>query len=378
MKSEQKLRIVEPRYVSQLTDVIMELQYLRRQKLGGSTPAPIFFQLKDFFHLLESLNSARIEGNRATITDAIEARIEGQPALNENLREIVNMEEAMRFIETAITDDTSQITRGFILELHKRVVDELEREGDKTPGEFRTKNVSISGSSHVPPDYAVLRDYVEEFLAFVNAEHDPKLDLLRVAIAHHRFAWIHPFNNGNGRVVRLLTYAMLIARGFDVRTGRILNPSAVFCSDRDRYYSMLARADEGSDEELLAWCEYVLRGLLTEMKKIDKLLDYDFLRAHILKPSVKLSLERKIVTNLEARILQVAIDKTQFQASDIAHLTPRMIAAERSRVLARMKMNRHIEPVAENARKYTIRFQGSDLSRALIQILAQEGFISLA
>ena len=39
-------------------------------------------------------------------------------------------------------------------------------------------------------------------------------DLIKVAIAHHRFVWIHPFGNGNGRVVRLLTYALLIKYGF--------------------------------------------------------------------------------------------------------------------------------------------------------------------
>jgi Fic family protein len=37
----------------------------------------------------------------------------------------------------------------------------------------------------------------------------PKYDLMKVALARHRFAWLHPFSNGNGRVVRLLTYAML-------------------------------------------------------------------------------------------------------------------------------------------------------------------------
>ena len=76
----------------------------------------------------------------------------------------------------------------------------------------------------------------------VNENHPPKYDLIKVALAHHRFGWIHPFGNGNGRVVRLLTYALLIKYGFNVKAGgRVLNPTAVFCNDQDRYYAMFAR-----------------------------------------------------------------------------------------------------------------------------------------
>src|SRR3546814_3747206 len=88
-----------------------------------------------------------------------------------------------------------------------------------------------------------------EFLSFIKGADPGKYDLIKVALAHHRFAWIHPFGNGNGRTVRLLTYTLLIKYGFNVRTGgRVLNPTAVFCNDRDRYYAMLARSEEHTSE----------------------------------------------------------------------------------------------------------------------------------
>lgn len=43
---------------------------------------------------------------------------------------------------------------------------------------------------------------MEELFDFINAEDSPKYDLLKTAIAHHRFVWIHPFGNGNGRTVK--------------------------------------------------------------------------------------------------------------------------------------------------------------------------------
>ena len=49
-------------------DVLTELEHLRRLHLVGTTPAPMFFQLKHVFHMLESLGSARIEGNHTMKT----------------------------------------------------------------------------------------------------------------------------------------------------------------------------------------------------------------------------------------------------------------------------------------------------------------------
>ena len=69
------LRIVTPDYASPLTDVVMELEHLRRLALKGDTPSAVFHQLKDIFHTLESLGSARIEGNHTTLADYIESKI---------------------------------------------------------------------------------------------------------------------------------------------------------------------------------------------------------------------------------------------------------------------------------------------------------------
>ena len=104
------LRVVSPAYNSLLTNVVLDLQFLRRMRLGGSTPPQIFFQLKDFFHLLESINSARIEGNRTTVADAIEARMEPTPNNSDAIKEITNVETAMRFIEEEMSEGAQKIS----------------------------------------------------------------------------------------------------------------------------------------------------------------------------------------------------------------------------------------------------------------------------
>ena len=113
---------------------------------------------------------------------------------------------------------------------------------------------------------------------FINSKNSPQFDLLKTAISHHRFTRVHPFSNGNGRTVRALTYGMLIKQGFNLEKGRIINPTAVFCSNRENYCNMLERADAGTKNGLLTWSEYVLTGLQAEVSKADKLADYSFLK----------------------------------------------------------------------------------------------------
>ncbi|NOT98805.1 MAG: Fic family protein, partial [Sideroxydans sp.] len=130
------LRILELNFSSPLTDVVMELEYLRRLQLSGDTPPAVFFQLKNIFHTLESLGSARIEGNHTTLADYIESKIENSPNPTENIQEIHNIEQAMDYVEEAVQVG-GHITEQLIRELHQMVVGGLVREGDKTPGKYR-------------------------------------------------------------------------------------------------------------------------------------------------------------------------------------------------------------------------------------------------
>ncbi|HNX01773.1 MAG TPA: Fic family protein [Candidatus Cloacimonadota bacterium] len=371
------LSLVEPSFGSPLTDLIIELDHLRKKRLGGSTHPKVFFQLKHIFHTLESIGSARIEGNNTTIAEFIETKLVEAKTIPSGIKEIQNIETAMAFIEDMVKD--YPINRAFISEMHKMIVDGLspDEEGDATAGEYRKHNVKIAKSSHLPPDWIKVEDYMNELIEFINREDSPKYDLLKVAIAHHRFVWIHPFGNGNGRTVRLFTYAMMIRLGFNVNNGRILNPTAVFCSNRNTYYQKLSEADAGTDHGILSWCGYVLEGLKDEIEKIDKLLDYEFLTSEILLPAIAHSLERKYITDREAWILKKAIEKPLIQASDIRDLFVGQDNAIISRQIRKLIEKKMLEPEKEGARKYRISFNNNFLLRGIINSLGEKGFLPI-
>lgn len=373
--SHYDLKLLNPSFDSPLVDVLSELEHLRRLKLESDTPPSVFFQLKAIFHTLESLGSARIEGNHTTLADYIESKVEGTAQDSDQLREVANIENAMNYIEEIIKPGLP-ISEHTIRELHAITVDDLVREGDKTPGVYRQGAVQISQSKHLPPDFVQVPGYMQELAAFINREDSPKYDLMKVALAHHRFGWIHPFTNGNGRAVRLLTYAMLIKYGFNVSAGgRVLNPTAVFCIDRERYYSMLETADTGTKTGLENWCTYVLEGIRDELGKVDRLTNYIYLTKSILSPAVAFARERKWITDAEESVLNLAIKLRVVKSADLADALPELSNHQRTYQIRKLVDQGLLLSINEGARQYTIGFSNNYLIRGVIKSLREQGFI---
>lgn len=382
-----RIRLVRPEFDDELTGLIIDLDYLRKGQPAGTTPSKFFIQLKAIFLMLEALGSARIEGNRTTVAQAAEDRIARKPgdgpSSDERMREYLNVEQALTFLETLPQE--SLATPGLVRELHQRVVEglPLTGEGSASPGSWRPGPVAIAGSRHRPPDAGDVPALMDELFAFLDAPDNPRYDLIKLALAHHRFAWIHPFDNGNGRAVRLFTYGLILRAGFRVAgtggDGRILHPTAIFCSDREAYYAALERADAGDEEGLLAWCRYVLRGLKAEIEKIDRLSDFTYLRDRILLPALEELARRDGVNGRERAILEAGIrtEEPLTNARARSALGGDVSIAYVSRILADLRERRLLIPESEGARKYSVNFGNSPLLRTLIGALDREGFLPL-
>ncbi len=375
-----EINIPNPVWDSTLTTVILDLEKLRTKELFGKVPPHIFFQLKEIFQIMETLGSARIEGNNTTLTEYVEKIIEQKTENNERDKEISNLETAIQFIEEN-TDEETKFSHAYISEIHKIITKGLSApptgEGSRYAGELRRCEVSIARSKHTPPTYTVVKDYFEEFIKFINEDHKEQYQLLSVAIAHHRFTYIHPFDNGNGRMVRLLNYALLIKLGFKVKNGRIINPSSVFYADREKYYEMLGEADSLSDEGVLQWAEYFLFGLKNELEKIDSLLDKDYVQKKILYPTIKFALDRGNINKLEYDILDYLIGKdNMFIKSEELSKFGINNSKKKSMIMAKLRNTKIIRPINEGGRIYTINFANSYLLRGIIKSLEKEGFVS--
>mgnify|MGYP003392162785 CR=1 FL=1 len=372
--SQIELKVPKPEWGSELANTIIELEALRKRELKGSTPVHIFFEIKEVFQFLESIGSARIEGNHTTISEFVEKIIEeANPKKDESLAEILNINKAISFINEFMSDNKI-IDKALLLDIHKIVVGGLNREGAKVVGDYRKENVSIANASIKPPEFIQVHEYMDSLFNFINEVQDKENHLLKVAIAHHYFTVIHPFDNGNGRVVRLLTFLMLIKYGFNIKNGNILNPTAIFCNDRNIYYKMLSEADNGDIEK---WCVYVLSGLKDEISKIDRISDIKY-TTKIFNDVLEDALNKKYIDKIFYNVLSLIIKNKNMtiSAGDLSVLDNMNSNIKRSRIIKKLKDVKMIKAISgEKSRTYTITFKENFLLRSLIKVLIQEKFI---
>lgn len=367
---------IKPSFDSNLTSILFNLESVRYRFVSGSTPMWLFYDLKDVLQLLESLFSARIEGNHTTLIEAISKATKHDVAVEHDdaSLEIKNIQNAIAFIEENIHED-EDISLSHIRTMHGIVMKDLKLDNSKTPGSFRLiDGVCISGSDCVVSKALAIQADMQELIDYVNAPHEKKEDIIRIASAHHRMVAIHPFDNGNGRTARLLTYTMLIKYGFLKHKRTLLNPSAFFCMDRQRYYDMLSGVDKGNIEQ---WCEYVANGILDEVNRMFKLLDKEYVVKTVINPALQNAWKNNEISEKEYRILDIAIKKDMIQQADVIHLFGNSGSGRVacSRFLANMTKKELIMHPPKTPRKYVFKFFNRELLPYVMVALINNGLV---
>ena len=377
MEEKLNLSLPEVDFNSNLVQLILQLEVLRNNAISIETQPILFNQVKAIFHMIESLQSARIEGNRTTISDYISAKFE-KKTNTENIKEIENIENAIDHVNLCYDEDKNfKLSAHFIKELHTLITKDLTNEGSKESGRFRTCNVRINNAIHTPPDMFLVNDYMEQLIDWINKDDKTQMQLLKVAIAHHCFTWIHPFDNGNGRMSRILTYTMLRQYGFDM--AYLLNSTAVFCMDRNKYFDMLQKADNGTNEGQLAWCEYVLNGINNEMSKVSNLMNKTFFSEKIVKPAINRAYDLHFISNEYKQVLLLSLnqDNSLIKSADIQKLLKDKTTRQVTSLITKMVETGLLTKPEPKSRMYMINLLSKDLARGVIEALYNEKFISI-
>ena len=368
----KNIKIPQPQWNSNIVNNILSLERLRQKEITGNLPPTIFFQLKNIFETLETIGSSRIEGNHTTLSEYVDTLIGNEQNNEEQFLEIQNLEQAIAFVDKHIND--TPINKAFIFELHKIITQNLTKEGSKKPGQLRSINVAIKGSTHKPISFLQLPDAYEAFIQFINASYPLQDQILMIATAHHRFTHIHPFDNGNGRLSRVLNYALLLKSGFN--TAKVINHSQIFYSNRAKYYEMLQKADSLKDEDVLSWCDYFIAGLKNEMEKINSLLEKATVIKRILVPALKHALQQQYITQKEYAILELIVKKPamQIKAEALDKIGIKNSLAK-SRAIKALKDKKMLSTTKERGRIYTLQFYNNLLLRSVIKSLKDNGYV---
>ena len=213
----------------------------------------------------EAVLSSRIEGTEASNLDVFRFVAEGRADSDERKRvlEVANYVQASRSCFELIRGKR-RADLEMLRHAHKILLEGVR--GNKAePGRIRTvqnwigyANSRIENASYVPPAVHRLDDLLENLARFVT---DPPRNipvLVRCALAHYQFESIHPFEDGNGRIGRLLILLILASSG--ALSMPLLYLSAYFERNRTEYYHLLRRVSQNS--EWTEWMDFFLNGVI--------------------------------------------------------------------------------------------------------------------
>ena len=303
----ESIGLMEPLLISEssgrrgpLADLALEVAQ-KSASLRSSLPPGVATALADLVRAVNCYYSNLIEGHNTHPIDierALKMDFSKDPKKRDLQLEAKAHITTQEWIDSGGLDGRA-VTSAGLRETHKRFCELLPEdllwvETPQTkqrirviPGAFREHHVEVG--SHV----AISPGAVPRFMARFEEAYSKlgKVDaIIAAATAHHRFAWIHPFIDGNGRVGRLMSYAML-REALD--TGGIWSIARGLARSADDYKRYLAACDlqrrndlDGrgtlSEEALVQFAKYFLVTCLDQITFMEGLLQPAELRTRIL------------------------------------------------------------------------------------------------
>ena len=326
-------------------------------KLGGALHPVTRRSVVELVRQMNSYYSNLIEGHNTHPSDiekALHKDYSKDPAKRALQLESQAHIEVQRLIEERLrTEDVSICAAAFLCWIHKEFYDRLPDEfrvvttksGKKErvePGQLRTCEVEIG--AHVAPTFRSLQNFLTRFeAAYELSALDPLDRIIAAGAAHHRLAWIHPFLDGNGRVVRLFTHAYFIKAGLEGHG--LWTVSRGFARRRDEYIAALAGADRQRETDLDGrgnlsargleqFCIFFLKTALDQVEFMSGLLELDTVLKRIAHYAERWAVEAG--TPVEARhVLCEVLLRGEVARGEVARLTGKPERTAR-RILARL------------------------------------------
>ncbi|MGC2332113.1 MAG: Fic family protein, partial [Candidatus Acidiferrales bacterium] len=288
------------RHQAALTDLVVELA----QKSAGfrrSLPANLLASLADLVRATNCYYSNLIEGHDTHPID-IERALKNNYSKDARQRDLQLEAKAHIVVQKWIDEGGLKgrsTTSSGICEVHRRFCDllpadllwatdpETKEHVRVVPGELRERDVKVG--DHVAISPGAVPRFLTRFEDVYS--HLSKADsILSVAAAHHRLVWIHPFVDGNGRVARLMSHAMLLET---LDTGAVWSVARGLARNVDTYKELLAGCDaprrnelDGrgnlSEEALVRFADFFLRTCIDQVEFMEGLMQPDRLRTRIL------------------------------------------------------------------------------------------------
>jgi len=219
----------------------------------------------------EATVSSKIEGTQSTVSDVFVYDAGGQPKHSDAIQ-VSNYKKAMNFALSQIKEGR-HVSNHLVQSVHDILLKNVRHKG--FIGKYRTGPVWIAEKEgdpiekaiYVPPEAHFVQDYMDDLISYVNDEKT--ISLLKAGMAHYQFEAVHPFEDGNGRLGRLLI--PLIIYHEKKLDSPILYLSGYFEAHREEYMRALHDVDQSGKYE--QWLVFFLNSVAEQLKDTQKLVD---------------------------------------------------------------------------------------------------------
>ncbi len=245
---------------------------------------------------ISSYASTSIEGNPLPLTD-VKMILKSRPEhVRDTEREVLNYNNALLWLDGKLKKTTLPlISHDYIHKIHKLVLDGLL--SDEQLVGYRNEPVFVNDprkreTIYWPPDHADVNVLMEELVLFIKSNRKSLDPLILSGIFHKQFVIIHPYIDGNGRTVRLITKALLASMGLD--TFNLFSFENYYNNNVTNYFEQVGERgnyyDLAPTVDFTPWLVYFTGGIIDELQRVGKELDKENLA-----PQTTLSEQQKMV-----------------------------------------------------------------------------------
>ena len=261
--------------------------------------------------LNEAVQSSRIEGIQTSLMDVM--KFEGghgpdSTRLANDIQEVVNYHMALDKAAKLMRNDSLLLSLNIVKATHYQLMDST-RGQDKSPGQFRTvqnyigpPGRSIEGMTFVPIEPQKLESAMHRWENYLSASVQDRL--VQCAVMHAEFEALHPFEDGNGRVGRLLIPLFMWQLG-------LVHEPAFFISEwlearRAEYYDRLLAVSR--DDDWTGWCCFFLDAVTEQSTYLWSLIK----KIRELREQTKVLIEEKARSRYGFRTLEAIFSRPVF------------------------------------------------------------------
>ena len=252
-----------PKYelTPQLLSLITTIERYYGQIEALKIPAKLELNLRGDNLVKSSYASNRIEGNPLSEAEVTNLLLNDRVPTNRDEKEVINYFTILKHIHGY---KDRPITLSTVIDLHKQLMSGVDtiaghiRDVAVVIGHYKDEKGDVSlRVKHNPPFHK--KDQIEKALQELLDWTQTAWELpavIQTGLFHHQFVYLHPFEDGNGRVCRILIALLFLNRGYAINRYFVLDD--YYDIDRDHYSDMLHSADSGN---LTRWLTYFAEGM---------------------------------------------------------------------------------------------------------------------